>query len=220
MRGSPRPDYYRDPAAYWEGRHRRFEDALDGVGTIGLGEIGNRLDYETKWEHLRSVLVAQRFEPDALLDAGCGIGWFSEQLQRAGYTPTAIDFSPTAAELARARLGPDASVEVASLSDYHAGRTFPLVICIDVLFHVVNDDQWRASVANLGAHVAANGLLVIQDHLVDEPSEELCPTGSHTRWRSKAMYRAVLDGWELIAVDHYLLPGEGQTKDLMAFRRP
>lgn len=215
-----RGDYYRNPATYWDGRHRRFGDDLDGVGTAGLGESGNRRDYETKWEHLRSVLVSQGVEPDELLDAGCGIGWFTERLLAAGHRPTAIDFSPAAVELARRRLGPASSVEVASLADYHAGRTFPLVICIDVLFHVVDDDQWRVTVANLGAHVASNGLLVIQEHLVDEPAQVAGLAASHTRWRSEAMYRMVLDGWELLALDHYMLPCEGQTKDLMLFRRP
>ncbi len=236
----PSTPYYRDPAAYWEQRHQQFDDQLDGIGTKGLGETANREDYESKWEHLSATLATldldeppiprggdgegdratgeARVDGVAVLDAGCGIGWFTERLVGRGYQLTAVDFSASAVDIARRRLGDKVDIQVGRLDEYQSGRTFPLVICIDVLFHIVDDDQWRATVANLAAQVAAGGAFVIQDHLIDAPVEIADVTTTHTRWRSEAMYSDALAGWELATLDHYRLAREGQTKDLMVFR--
>jgi 2-polyprenyl-3-methyl-5-hydroxy-6-metoxy-1,4-benzoquinol methylase len=154
-----------------------------------------------------------------MLDAGCGNGWFTIRFSKAGYRPEAVDFSPAAAELTREAVGPGVKVEVAPLDGYQAGRTFPLVVCIDVLFHVTDDERWRATVDNLAAHVGDGGRLLIQDHLTDVPSGPVDPTTSHTRWRTLDAYLQALDGWELAVHDNYVLPGEGRAKDLMVFER-
>jgi SAM-dependent methyltransferase len=211
-------DYYRDPAGYWEQRHATFGEDLDGVGRIGMGDEANRQDYGVKWDHLRQALIDAGVGPCAFLDAGCGIGWFSEHLQAEGYTPTGVDFSPSAADIARRHLG-DVVVEVGSLDGYRAGRTFELVICIDVLFHLVDDDIWLATVANLAAHVAAGGHLTIQESLVEVPAEAGSSTVKHTRWRSLADYTDALPDWEVVLHDHYPLPNEGGAKDLLIFGR-
>ena len=216
--GSP-AEYYRDPAGYWEQRHARFGERLDGVGRKGLGEEGNSLDYETKWAHIRRALVDVGITPGPFLDAGCGIGWFSQHLQAEGYTPTGVDFSPSDVEIARRQLG-DAAVEVGSLDTYQSGRTFDLVICIDVLFHLVDDQIWQATVTNLSGQVTSGGHLVIQESLVERPADVGSSTVQHTRWRSLGNYTAVLAGWELVLHDHYRLPAEDADKDLLVFRRP
>jgi 2-polyprenyl-3-methyl-5-hydroxy-6-metoxy-1,4-benzoquinol methylase len=215
---APTP-YYGDPAAYWEQRHQQFDDRLDGIGTKGMGQEANLEDYESKWEHLRAMLATLGLDGAAVLDAGCGIGWFTERLAADGHGLTAVDFSASAVEIARRRLGDQVDIEVGRLDQYQSGRTFPLVVCIDVLFHIVDDEQWRATLANLATQVAADGAFVVQDHLVDTPADVVDTTTTHTRWRSVSMYEAALPAWEIEALDHYLLPREGQTKDLMVFRR-
>ena len=45
-----------------------------------------------------------------VLDAGCGSGYFLQQLQRAGYEVAGIDVSDDALAMAKARLGPDAQL--------------------------------------------------------------------------------------------------------------
>jgi 2-polyprenyl-3-methyl-5-hydroxy-6-metoxy-1,4-benzoquinol methylase len=217
--GADAQDYYRDPAGYWEERHAHYGERLEGVGRKGLGEEGNQRDYGVKTEHLHLALTELGIGPVPFLDAGCGIGLFSQYLAEQGYTPTAVDFSPSAVETARQRLGQDAVV-VSALDQYQAGRTFALVICIDVLFHLVDDDLWRATVTNLADHVASGGHLAIQESLVETAAQPQHPTVRHTRWRPLASYTDVLAGWELVRHDHYRLPAEGETKDLLVFCRP
>jgi 2-polyprenyl-3-methyl-5-hydroxy-6-metoxy-1,4-benzoquinol methylase len=213
--GSKPRRYYEDPAAYWEQRHQRFGQELGGVGTLGLEESANERDYETKWEHITSAFATVGIAGVDVLDAGCGNGWFTAHLRDTGFHPQAVDFSPTAVDLAREHVGPGVRIDVGELDGYQAGRRFPLVVCIDVLFHVTDDEKWRASVANLASHVEPGGHLVVQDHLTEQPEEPTDPAIRHTRWRTLDTYERALTGWEVVLHDHYLLPGEGRAKDLM-----
>ena len=46
------------------------------------------------------------------------------------------------------------------------------------------------------------------------------PQESHVRWRSLGRYRALLEPqWTLVRHEHYELPMQKDTKDLLTFRR-
>jgi SAM-dependent methyltransferase len=215
--------YYASPRSYWDSRHDRFRASLRGVGAIGLDERGNEADYEVKWQHLQPVLEAARREgADTLFDAGCGIGFFTGRAHTLGYGVEALDFSRSAIEVARVALPDSIVYHVASVSDFRSDRCFDVVMCIDVLFHIVSDMLWADALASLARLTKPGGWLVIQDHLV-APADKLPedPRGkSHTRWRARVDYTALLDGWRLDTFDSYVVPNERGTKDLMTFRRP
>jgi len=44
-------------------------------------------------------------------------------------------------------------------------RRFDVVNAVGVLFHVVEDDDWQRALANLGAHLAPGGLLLVAEHV-------------------------------------------------------
>ena len=207
--------YYTDPQRYWDERHRRHAGSLEGVGCIGAGADANVVSYDAKWAHVGAML--ERFPPDAfpeLLDAGCGNGFFTARALRAGYRVTGVDFAPAAVKQA-AEAAPGAQFVVSSLDRFDPGRRFPIVMCIDVLFHVTDDDRWAASVDNLARLVADDGVLVIQEHFEDTPASGV----EHVRRRTLAQYRDQLAGWELVAHDHYTVTGTQRHKDLVVFRR-
>jgi SAM-dependent methyltransferase len=209
--------YYRDPQSYWNTRHREHRDSLRGPGCILLGEAANEDDYAVKWEHVRGVLDREVARGAVrLLDAGCGTGWFTARTATLGFADVdAADFSSTAAEIAR-RNAPAASVRVAALHEITSTAPYDVVMCIDVLFHVVDDEMWARSVANLAELTGTRGALVIQDAL-NETGEP--PSARHVHFRSLASYRSALPEWELDTHDSYALPEEGERKDLMVFRR-
>src|SRR3954454_23191874 len=108
--------YYRDPQSYWEARHCAHGDNLQGPGCIGLDEAANGDDYEAKWDCVRSVLEREvHAGARRLLDAGCGIGWFTKRAATLGFAQVdAADFSASAAEIAQRNV-PESSVRVATL---------------------------------------------------------------------------------------------------------
>lgn len=219
LRRGPKAGYYDDPSGYWNRRHSRFDEQLDGVGMIGLGEEGNRADYEAKWEHIGSALRRLEVpEGSEVLDAGCGIGYFTERLVAFGYRVTAVDFSEEATSIASRRIGDAATFTVSPLHEYRPDRTFDAIVCIDVLFHVVDDGQWQRAVENLVALTRPGGFLLIQDHLVtEEESAESAASGTHTHWRTLEAYRAAV-GQPPEDIVTYQLPAAKDTKDLLIFR--
>lgn len=213
--------YYRDPPRYWNERHGRFEaGALRGVGAIGSTEEANAGDYAKKWAMLEPLLTElRRHGARTLLDAGTGIGYFASRAAKLGYVVDAFDFSEVAVAQNRQSDAHVRSWQVASLAAFSADHPYDAVICIDVLFHIVSDEEWERSVRNLAAVTAPSGSLIIQETLVPALQGEDVSGRSHTRWRTFELYGRVLDGWDLVEHLRYALPGEDAEKDLMMYRR-
>ena len=218
-RSTPRA-FYKEPANYWDQRHRRYGTGLGGVGTLHLGEELNEREYALKWDHVAVVLTPLARSGATLLDAGCGNGYFTERAMRLGFEVTAVDFSADAVEIARAQPGREAVAwHVSPLGDFRSDTLYDVVMSIDVLFHIVDDAEWERSVANLAGLVAGDGALVVQEHL-DPGGQAAPPDGTvHVRWRDELDYRRVLDGWRLVSRDHYDLPDSNSWKDLLVFVR-
>ena len=209
--------YYRDPKSYWEARHGAHQDSLLGPGCIQLDEEANRDDYEAKWDQLRLVLEREvQAGATRILDAGCGTGWFTRRAAKLGFAEIdAVDFSTTAAEIAQ-RTAPTSRVRVAELDQITSTEPYDVVMCIDVLFHVVEEAMWARSVNNLAALAGRNGALVIQDSFNETGKPQ---PASHVRFRSLPIYQRELREWHLEAYNTYVLPNEVIRKDLMVFRR-
>jgi 2-polyprenyl-3-methyl-5-hydroxy-6-metoxy-1,4-benzoquinol methylase len=209
--------YYRDPQSYWNSRHRDHRDSLLGPGCILLDETANQDDYATKWQQVRAVLEHERQRgATRLLDAGCGPGWFTARAATLGFSEVdGADFSSEAAAIARQN-APTSRVQVAALDEITSAEPYHVVMCVDVLFHVVDDGLWARSVRNLAGLTGPLGALVIQDSLNETGAP---PPAQHVRFRSLAAYRQVLSELDLEQHVTYMLPNEAARKDLMVFRR-
>jgi SAM-dependent methyltransferase len=98
------------------------------------------------------------------LDLGCGVGRWSQQLARAGYRVTGVDFSAHMIEQARARAAVNAAncdFSVANAVELALGRRFDLILCVTVLQHILDPGAARQAIAALAAHLAAGGTLVL-----------------------------------------------------------
>jgi len=73
-----------------------------------------------------------------VLDAGCGPGFYAEELLARGAEVVAVDFSEPMLELARKRLGPSIDVRRVDLRDAlpFADAEFDLIVCPLVLHHL------------------------------------------------------------------------------------
>jgi len=99
-----------------------------------------------------------------VLDAGCGPGWYTEQLLARGADVTAVDAAPRFVELTRARSGNRARVLQADLSqplDFAADGAFDLVLSTLAL-HYVRD--WDALQRELARVLRPGGHLVFSTH--------------------------------------------------------
>lgn len=173
--------------SYWDDRHRRETDLRSG-GHIGWDEGANEAFYLRRSASLLS-LIGDRFGPDDpvfALDAGCGKGAFSRALARCGVVVEGIDASPAAIEICRAS-GPG-RFSVATLAGYRSPFLFDVVYSIDVLFHILDDVEWEASLVNLASLVRLAGTLVTADE-ADGPRRR---AGNYIVHRPASEYEAVL----------------------------
>ena len=180
-----------EAALYWEERHRRADDLRSG-GHIGIDHAGNELFYARRLGTLLEIIGdhASTAEPLFVLDAGCGKGHFARGLARCGHRVDAIDAAAAAIAYCRAQEEePSLQWAVSPLSGWSTPWLYDVAYAIDVLFHILDDDEWAASVANLASLVRYGGALIITDE--DAPRRR--PRGTYMVHRTRAEYVAQLE---------------------------
>jgi SAM-dependent methyltransferase len=96
-----------------------------------------------------------------VLDAGCGPGYYTEQLVAGGARVTAFDASPTLVDIARERVGDTARVRVGDLAqplDWIDDASFDVVVLALVLHHL---DDRAPALAELRRVLRRGGRLVV-----------------------------------------------------------
>jgi SAM-dependent methyltransferase len=222
------------PHLYWEKRHHR-NGGLRGVGRRTSSEDVNRLLYEKKWIEISETVSKYVPIGSRVLDAGCGVGVFTDKLFEAGYRMTGVDFSSTAIE--RARRWARGDFRQMALHALDLGKTFDAVICIDVLFHVVDDGTFQECLSGFARHMTPGGVLLIQETLLDKDADPENPVRPgpdasfgqrmlgklfpHVHQRYFSSYRHCLEplGLGLVEWTRYRLGGRHGHKDLLVFRK-
>lgn len=156
-----------EPLEFWEQRHASL-DAWRVGGDRGLGIAENFEFYAVRFG--RIVELIRRYagveRPLEILDAGCGRGHVTEALRRCGHRAVGIDASPTAIELARKSYGD--GFHQGELHELRPSRLFDVVVCFDVLFHVLDDVAWRRAIAAFGRYSTAESVVLVTDAFVEE----------------------------------------------------
>jgi len=194
-----RPAGLQDPVGFWEQRHAALDPWQSG-GDRGLSPEENQEFYAYRLGRVIEIIRrhAGCERGHRILDAGCGRGHFTGGLRQCGHRVTGIDTSPTAIAWATEHHGP--YFEQSSVHDYRPRALFDVIICIDVLFHVLDDDIWRASLAMMGRAAAAEALLIVTDGF----RPRRFPLGNYIVHRSADEYDAALA--ELDFHRHELIP--------------
>jgi 2-polyprenyl-3-methyl-5-hydroxy-6-metoxy-1,4-benzoquinol methylase len=182
-----------EAAEFWNERHQRESDLRSG-GHISFDEATNHMFYMRRLALLMD-LVGLQSSPAAplfLLDAGCGKGWFARSMARFGHSVDAIDASPAAIEACRAAApdtpGRTPSYAVSTLSGWAPACLYDVVYSVDVLFHILDDAEWAASVRSLAGLVRLGGTLAVSDW--DVPEARVL--GNYQVVRSRPQYDALL----------------------------
>jgi SAM-dependent methyltransferase len=170
------------PAVYWEERARRFSGrgaGLEAVCSYGMPGFYNRaIDLSQRLALARWLRVAPGTE---VLDVGCGIGRWSRMLAGRGAEVTGVDLSPTMLGEARRRaaaegVAPRCTFLEGDVVTLDLRRSFPLVLGVTVLQHVVDPDAFEAAVSRLARHVAPGGRLVLLDAAPSRGARQDSPT--------------------------------------------
>lgn len=175
--------------AYWDQRHGAEDDLRSG-GNIGMSHAGNELIYALRVGRLIEI-TAYASSPTAplrVLDAGCGKGHFTRALASFGHEVDGIDTSEQAIAHCLRLADERQCFAVSALADWCPPRLYDVVVCVDVLFHILDDGEWEASVRNLGRLVRMGGRLVLADH--DADGDRVW--AQHQKTRASSRYEALL----------------------------
>jgi ubiquinone/menaquinone biosynthesis C-methylase UbiE len=134
-----------------------------------------------------------------ILDAGCGAGPLSAALRAKGAIVTGFDASPAMVELARQRLGDDADLHVADVSQPlpFADGAFDDVVASLVLHYL---PDWTAPLAELRRVVKPGGRLILSVnqpliYKLAEPNADYFAVTQHSAEYTFSGQSAVLTYW-------------------------
>jgi len=172
--------------AFWDNRHRTVDEWRSG-GDRGIDVYRNRAFYAHRLGLLVSILdrhhVRLRLR---VLDAGCGKGWLSAQLAAQGHDVVGIDTSPRAIEICRGRGG--GAFFVSGIDAFRDVRRFDAVVCMDVLFHILDDFAWSDAVRKLAGLLGQGGVLAFSEIV----GEQRVTMGDYIVHRPLAEYDSIL----------------------------
>jgi SAM-dependent methyltransferase len=171
------------------GSRRYWEDRYASGGNSGAGSYSKLAEF--KAEVLNSFIVANRI--GSVIEFGCGDG---NQLLLAKYpTYTGFDVSATAVEICLSKFVTDRRKSF-KLLDYYAGEKADLALSLDLIFHLVEDDEFEAHMCMLFG--SATRFVIIYSSNVDINEHR------HKHVRHRAFSRWIdsnVIGWSL---DHHI----------------
>lgn len=167
-----------DPAAYWEQR-LEADYSLGGVGYAPLGEQYNawlyRLRRRVFLRELRALGVTD-WERQRVLDVGSGTGFYVGLWHEVGVPSlTGADLTSVAVAALSESYPTDRFVQldIGGSLDPLRGEEYDLISIMDVLFHIVDDDQFARALANLAQLLRKGGLLICTENFVHEKPRRL-----------------------------------------------
>lgn len=170
---------------YWDTRHAEVDEWRSG-GNVSFDSGTNAIIYAVRLVRLVEALgrVTSEVAPLRVLDAGCGRGFFTRGMSAFGHLVDGIDASPNAIRHCREQMGDRENYAVSKLSEWLPNYLYDVVFSIDVLFHIMDDDDWQVSVINLARLVRLGGRLLLADHSADEDRV----WNSYQKTRSRSRY--------------------------------
>ncbi|OWK27156.1 MAG: hypothetical protein US76_01080 [Parcubacteria group bacterium GW2011_GWA2_38_13b] len=171
-----------DDKTYWINRHQKYCGDLRSVGVKSYHINANTLKYQMVRERYRCILSKLTLHAKSqILDVGAGTGEFIDLFlnDKRVSQIIATDISPIALEQLKQK-HPSVQILTKSIADIKLpDKSMELIHCFDVLYHIVNDDEWKQSVDNLcrialkfviiHGEIANNPRLVSARHVKSRP---------------------------------------------------
>ena len=208
-----------DQVAYWRERHRKLRGDHRATGNISRSpeQMLERKIIQAYFfaAMVRAILAEKRNSASWLagsgrrvLDIGFGTGFLGSllapDLPYAGY-----DLSEIAMEDA-ARMCPEGRYSLRNIAREPA-EPAEIIIASEVLFHIVDDADWRAALRNIARALPPDGIFLFTETFV----ERVAPGPAHFKPRTRVLYEEALEAAGL----RFLHPGELGLADMPVFNQ-
>ena len=122
-------------------------------------------DYDTWIATLLELGTSHGLRGNTVLDVGCGTGKGFLPLLGLGWEVTALDISPSMAELARAKAGPGVRIDVADMRELPDYGSFDLILCIDdAINYLHSQGELERALRGMAANLAPDGILIFDSN--------------------------------------------------------
>ena len=176
---------------FWNERLAR-DWTSSGVGYQALGRPFNTWMYRVR-RHVFQREVA-RLSPGrhtSVLDIGSGTGMYLDWWRAAGAgAVTGSDLTPAAVEQLRTHYAPMQieQLDVTTGPGPFPAGAFDLVSCMDVLFHITDDELYQAALATIATVLRPGGAFVFSENFLNRPSDRSAHQVNRTReWITTAL---------------------------------
>lgn len=190
-----------DPSEYWNnlcGNQMKLAE----VGWPNWTEAYNRARYRLSLEQVSQIVDRLHSEPQRILEVGCGVGFWTRYLTERfpASTYLGIDLSMKAINNLREqyRDKPNVSFLHADASTVRLpASSYDLVICFEVLLHIVDEERWTQAIAKIGDALSPNGYALLSDPLTMQCEPLKYSPGDNCRVRKLTDFRNALASYEL-----------------------
>lgn len=188
-----------DDKNYWKQRHARV-NTLKASGLKSVGVTANHYIYRMLSEQYEKLLKKLKMHAvETILDCGYGDGYFLDFFQK--HYPdkklTGVDISDAARD--KITSTPKKQLHVGDLTAFNLKKKFDLVHCFDVLYHILDEADYRDALENLAEH--SKKYVVLHEKFVRRTPRF---SSAHVRFRRREFTNQVLNskGFYLHAETH------------------
>lgn len=188
------------PKEYWEDR-LRGNFSLLATGHSGFSRRYNRWMYKLKAKKLNQALLCYSINVKGarVLDIGSGTGFFVEYyLNKGARSVAGLDITEVSVELLSKKFPEQHFYRLdISKGQYLVTDKFDIINVFDVLYHIVDDGEFKSAVKNIAISAMPGTWIFITDSLRPELGR-----AQHVRYRSLDHYRNILqdEGMEIVDV--------------------
>jgi SAM-dependent methyltransferase len=158
-----------DPRAYWEDRLAQ-NYTTGGVGYLGLGEAYNNWMYRVRRHIFLDEVRRSRSDGNNIdvLDIGSGTGFYVDLWHELGISRlTGSDLTTVAVERLNEMYPLDRFVQLDAAERFpFDDAAFDFISMMDVLFHIVDDDDFRRALTNVFRALRPGGHFIFTDNFV------------------------------------------------------
>jgi 2-polyprenyl-3-methyl-5-hydroxy-6-metoxy-1,4-benzoquinol methylase len=181
---------------YWDERWNRVKD-----------------DYPHAWARRRGAAVlgmlgSLSLQRPRILDMGCGIGWFTEELARIGEA-TGVELSEATVSLARSRY-PQATFMAGNVLEMALPAAhFDVVVSLEVIAHVEDQDRYLEQAAHTlkpGGHLV---ITTVNSFVHDRMDWEADSPGHIRFWLDRRSFKQLLrrHGFRVLQMTSVIMMG-------------
>jgi SAM-dependent methyltransferase len=177
-----------DDKNYWKNRHSSV-DTIKASGLKSVSVKANHYIYRILTEQYAKLLSKLDLKDvKTILDCGFGDGHFL-QFFVENYSDkklTGVDISQAAKE--KIDFVPKKQLHVADLATLNLDKKFDLVHCFDVLYHVLDENDYRSSLENIAKH--SNNYVILHEKFVRKSPRF---SSAHVRFRRREYTNQILN---------------------------